>query len=283
MKPKLKVYQQFAETILPHEARYLESLANFQDDEKKLIFSTTIHNALQPEEQISFDDEIDKRKYHHVKNWMQKKLDERDVDKIGAWILEFNKKLSLDIISVSEEKEMLFYIKNYKNIGFNFQILYEMAREYRSYLMIRLRYEDHSIVSGFLLNFENAYLKAKEIQEKLYVATKEITEEYTSKTADKNNWEKWLLKVFENQHINGNNRYKAFILVAFHYTSTKQSGKLQKIFDKIDDFFSRDSCIAEDFCTIITEVEFCFIPKKMILRKQFISENFRFDKKTPIL
>ena len=239
MKPKLKVFEKFSSSVLPHEARYLTSLANFVDSEKKEIFDTLIHNALSPEKEKAFNPDFDKRKYHYIRTWIESKLDLRDVDKVGAWILEFYKKILLDLVTAEEEKEILQYIKGYKTIGYNFQLLYNTMKEYRSYLLVRLRYDDHLVVQKFLDDFAAAAEKASEIQQKLHEATGEITAQYTQKTTSKVHWEKWLLKVFETEEINGINRYKAFILLAFYYNTTKNVKKLQEIFDRIDIFFAR--------------------------------------------
>ena len=238
MKPKLKIFEDFGKALLPHEARYLKNLANFQDAEKQEIFQNLVQNSLHPENEISFNSEIDKRKYNHIKTWAEKKLKLRDVDQVADWLLDFNKKLALDLVTSAEEKVILDYVKNYKNITFNFQILYQIMRDYRSYLLIRMRYEDHIIISNFLENYQESFDRAKEIEEKLYQATIEITDQFTRTKDNSAVWEKWLHKVFESETINGNNRYKAFILLAFKYNTTGNLPKLQQIFDEIDVFFS---------------------------------------------
>ena len=238
MKPKLKIFENFSHSILPHEALYLSKLANFQDEGKREIFNKVIHNALHPENIQEFDDMIDKRKYHYIKSWIEDKLYIIDVDKIGNWLLEFKRKLFLDLITPKDEKEMLEFVKTYHKIGFNFQNLYEIMKEYRSYLMIRLRFEDHQVISQFLEKFREAYKKSRDIQEKLYQATIDITEQYTSKNRFPIYWERWLTKVFMTPDINGSNRYKAFILLAFLYNTAGNEKKLQHIFDHIDQFFS---------------------------------------------
>ena len=159
------------------------------------------------------------------------------MDKVGHWIMDFKQKLYLDLITSSEEKMMLDYIKSYNNITFNFSILYETMREYRSYLMIRLRYEDHDIVKTFLDNYEQSFLKATKIKDQLYLATIDITQHYTSKSNSNLYWEKWLYKVFLTTTIDGSNRYKAFILLAFMYNSQGNTSNLQRIFEDIDAFF----------------------------------------------
>ena len=239
MKPKLKIFEEFSKSLLPHEARYLQSLANFQDAEKRSIFENLVTNSLNPEQEISFDSDIDKRKYHHIKTWAEHKLSLRDVDKVANWLLDFDKKLALDLVTSEEEKAILDYVKNYREITFNFQLLYRIIRDYRSYLLIRMRYEDHVIISDFLEKYRDAYLRATEIQEKLYQATTEITDQFTQNKNSSVYWEKWLHKVFGSENINGNNRYKAFILLAFMYNNTGDLEKLQQIFDKIDCFFNK--------------------------------------------
>ena len=239
MKPKLKIFEEFSKSLLPHEARYLQSLANFQDAEKRSIFEILVANSLNPERENTFDSEIDKRKYHHIKTWAEHKLSLRDVDKVANWLLDFDKKLALDLVTSEEEKAILEYVKNYREITFNFQLLYRILRDYRSYLLIRMRYEDHVIISDFLEKYRDVYLRSTEIQEKLYQATTEITDQFTRNQNSSVYWEKWLHKVFGSENINGNNRYKAFILLAFMYNNTGDLEKLQQIFDKIDGFFNK--------------------------------------------
>lgn len=45
MKPKLKVFENFSQALLPHESCYLVKLSNFQDVGKLDIFNKVIHNA----------------------------------------------------------------------------------------------------------------------------------------------------------------------------------------------------------------------------------------------
>ena len=239
MKPKLKVFDDFSKALLPHEAKYLQTLGNFQEQEKQEIFRTLIHKSLHPEKELSFNPAFDKRKYHYIKTWAEKKLLLRDVDQVAQWLLNFNKKLALDLVTSKEEKILIDYVRNYKTITFNFQILYQTMRDYRSYLLIRMRYEDHIVVSNFLENYSYSYQRAKEIEEKLYQATIEITDQFTRTKETVIYWEKWLKKVFEAETINGNNRYKAFILLAFMYNTTGNLIELQAIFDQIDAFFSQ--------------------------------------------
>lgn len=239
MKMKLKKFTEFSKTILPNEAKYLETQFQFVDDEKLDIMKRVIENALSQSVFKEFDATINKRKYSYIKNWIQKKLLSIDVDATIGWILSLNQKILTDSISPSEEKEFLNYIASYKNIDFSFQSLFDFAKEYKSYLLVRMRYKDHQVVSDFIENYSASYVKAREINEKLYAATAEITDQYTLNNNETKYLENWLLEVFKEDSISGKNRYQAFILLAFMYTNYSENDKLKVLFDQIDIYFSQ--------------------------------------------
>jgi hypothetical protein len=239
MKIKLKKFTELSKSILPHEAQYLALISNFQDTEKQQIFNQVVKNAVSESIFISFDDNIDKRKFNYIKNWMEKKLTFIDVDLTTEWIMLYKKKILTDTISSLEEAHFLQYIQGYKQPDYNFQNLYELAREYRAYLLIRMRYNDHQIIANFLEIFSSHFTKAKKIQDKLYQATTEITNQYTLKNNETKYWEKWLFKVFSTTTIDGRNRYQAFVLLAFMFANYNDNQKLKLLFDQIDVFFSR--------------------------------------------
>jgi hypothetical protein len=239
MKIKLKKFTELSKSILPHEAQYLALISNFQDPEKQQIFNQVVKNAVSESIFVSFDDSIDKRKFNYIKNWMEKKLTFIDVDLNTEWIMLYKKKILTDTISSLEEAHFLQYVQGYKQPDYNFQNLYELAREYRAYLLIRMRYNDHQIIANFLELFSSHFAKAKKIQDKLYQATTEITNQYTLKNNETKYWEKWLNKVFITTTIDGRNRYQAFVLLAFMFTNYNDNQKLKLLFDQIDVFFSR--------------------------------------------
>ncbi|RMA64353.1 hypothetical protein [Ulvibacter antarcticus] len=235
---KLKKFTAFSKTILPNEAKYLETQFQFVDEEKLQIIKLVIENALSQNIFRDFDADIDKRKYSYIKDWINKKLLSIDVDATIGWIMSLNKKILTDAISSKEEKEFLNYISSYKNIDFSFQSLYDLAKEYKSYLLVRMRYKDHQIVAGFILENKASYIKAREITEKLYSATAEITDQYTLNNNDTKYLENWLLEVFNEASISGKNRYQAFILLAFMYSNYDENDKLKLLFNQIDIYFS---------------------------------------------
>ncbi|MDO6595546.1 hypothetical protein Q4512_01395 [Oceanihabitans sp. 2_MG-2023] len=239
MKTKLKKFTEFSKTILPNEAKYLQNRYQFTDPEKLQIIQLLITNALSQEEFIAFDTSINKRKYSYLKDWVEKKLASIDVDATIGWLMSLKQKILTDAIASSEEKEFLHYISSYKNIEFNFQNLYDLAKEYKSYLLVRMRYKDHQIIADFIETYKVNYMEVKEINEKLYTATTEITNQYTLNNNETKHLETWLLDVFNNKNMDGKNRYQAFVLLAFIYTNYNENNKLKSIFDQIDYYFSQ--------------------------------------------
>ena len=239
MKTKLKKFTEFSKTILPNEAKYLQTRYQFTDVEKLQIMELIISNALSQKAFVDFDTTINKRKYSYIKDWVEKKLANIDVDATIGWLMSLKQKILTDAIASSEEKEFLHYIAGYKNIEFNFQNLYDLAKEYKSYLLVRMRYKDHQIVADFIETYKVNYAEVKEINEKLYTATTEITNQYTLNNNETKHLETWLLAVFKDKNIDGKNRYQAFVLLAFIYTNYNENDKLKVIFDQIDYYFSQ--------------------------------------------
>jgi hypothetical protein len=239
LKQKLKKFTEFSKTILPHEANYLKRIIQFTDGEKLQIINLLISNALSKLEFKEYDTTINKRKYSYIKDWIEKKLLHIDVDATIDWLISLKKKILTDAITSAEELEFLQYIIQYKAIEYNFQSLYELAKEYKSYLLVRMRYKDHEIIARFLNNYESAYKKSISIHEKLYAATTEITNQYTLNNNETKHLESWLSEVFNNQNLDGKNRYQAFVLLAFMYTNYNENEKLKSLFDQIDVHFSK--------------------------------------------
>ena len=75
MKSKLKIFNDFAEGILPHEASYLLKDHKIRDKEKESILNTVCSNASSLVVSYDFDENIDKRKYTYIKKWISKKLE----------------------------------------------------------------------------------------------------------------------------------------------------------------------------------------------------------------
>lgn len=237
MKQKLKKFTEFSKSILPHEANYLKSVIQFTDPEKLKIINLLITNATSKNQCKPFDANINKRKYSYIKSWIEKKLDAINVDLSTAWLMALKQKVLTDAITSDDEKMLLQHILSYKAIDYNFQNLYDLAKEYKSYLLVRMRYNDHEIVANFLSNYLAHYKKALAIHEKLYNATTEITNQYTLNNNETRHLESWLYSIFKDDALDGKNRYKAFVLLAFMYTNYNENDKLRHLFNTIDVYF----------------------------------------------
>lgn len=241
MKAKLKKFTDFSKSILPHEANYLKTIIKFTDEEKLHIINLLISNAQSNNNFSDFDTKIDKRKYSYIKNWVEKNLAQIDVDITLNWLILLKQKILTDAISSNEELDFLDYIDNYNRVDYNFQTLYELAKDYKSYLLVRMRYEDHKTVAHFLASYQKAYHETIKIDEELYAATGEITNQYTRNNKETKHLESRLHDIFKDTNLNGKNRYQAFILLAFMYNNYNEYNKQKAIMDKIDMYFSKGS------------------------------------------
>lgn len=142
MKSKLKIFHDFAEEILPHEATYLLKQNKIRDEEKAGILKKVCLNAEEFFSSQAFDEDIDKRKYAYIKKWIKNKLKRADVDARLKQLSFLEKQIFTDTIIPAEEKELLHEISSYNNTSFYFQKFYELVREYQDYLLIRFRYQD---------------------------------------------------------------------------------------------------------------------------------------------
>ncbi|WP_258105817.1 hypothetical protein [Marinoscillum sp. MHG1-6] len=234
MKIKLKKFTEFASDILPHEADYLASIQQFEDQEKADILNKIRLNAHDLQNKVPFNPQIDKRKYSSLMDWIQKKLDAIDVDKYFEWINDMDRKVITDALTVPEEKALLKTIKNYDHPIHNFMKFYEMVINYRHFLLIRLRNKDYREVNAFIEKYRDEYAFSKEVNEKLHQATTDIIDQFNSKQGDSTKWENWLEECFTNENLDGYNRYMAVIRLTFLYFNSREFGKLKKMYDQLD-------------------------------------------------
>ncbi|MEZ4684983.1 MAG: hypothetical protein R3B47_02655 [Bacteroidia bacterium] len=238
MRSKLKVFTSFANSLLPHETQYLLSVQKMVDPVKLKILKEIDQKSHRFQASNTYDSAIDKRKYSHLKNWIVKQLHIIDVDRHFDWMIELETKISQDMISPSEEKELLKEIRNYESPTFNFTKFYELLRLYRQFLLIRLRYADHQFVDDFLEKYKLAYEHSMLVNEQLHQASKDIIRHYAENTRESIQWEKWLIDTFYDESLDGANRYMAFIrliFIAFNYNKYEH---IQQMFDYMDRAFS---------------------------------------------
>ncbi|VXD12428.1 hypothetical protein [Marinoscillum sp. 108] len=239
MKTKLKKFTAFAAEILPHEADYLTSIQQFEDAEKEEILKRVSANAHGQQNKMPFNTKIDKRKYSSLMDWIQKRLDNIDVDSYFEWVNDMDRKVITDAISHEEEKVLLKRIKNYEHPVHNFMKFYELVQNYRHYLLIRLRHKDYQEVNDFIEKYKADYEYSKEVNQKLHQATVDIIEQFNLKKGDSKQWEDWLLSLFRNENLDGFNRYMAVVRLTFLYFNSREFEKLKEVYDRLDELLAR--------------------------------------------
>ena len=216
MKVKLTRFSDFAQSLLPLEASFLEGHQRFEDAEKKTILDQLVAVARGEANTDCFDAAVDKRKYSYVKNWCEDLLQSLDVDENLEKLMEWEHLILTDRISLADEKALIKRILRTEPSDFNFIKIYETGRSYRHYLQIRLRYKDYQLVHQFLTRYRTDYEFSRLVNDKLHEATHEIISDYSQKQrANYADSFPWLRSLFYNENLDGYNRLLAWIRMVF--------------------------------------------------------------------
>ena len=234
MRNKLQKFTDFAHSLLPHETQYLLSVQHLEDPTRLEILRRMDYNSRQINQFTPYDATLDKRKYSHLKNWVQERLEEIDVDRHFEWIMDMERKVTTDAILPSEEKELLKAIRQFRPPIFFFTKFYELIQNYRHFLLIRMRYADHETVHGFLERYQEAYANSKRINEQLHQATRDIIQQYSDNSAESIQWEQWLVRIFQDIQLDGYTRYMAFVRLVFVRFNYRKLDHLAEKFEAMD-------------------------------------------------
>ncbi|MEO7175767.1 MAG: hypothetical protein ABIV51_07860 [Saprospiraceae bacterium] len=237
-RPKLQKFSDFASKLLPHETGYLLAVQHFQDDKKLAILQQMDDNCRKITNHEGCDEDLDKRKYSNLKQWIIEKLEEIDVDAYLEWIHHLDLQILTDTITPEAEKDLLRQIDRVDAKHFYFVKFYELANDFRDFLLIRLRFSEHAITDEFIQKHKEAYLHAKSVSEKIHQATLDITDQYSQESDHSRQWEDWLTSIFQDSEIDGHNRYMALIRLTFLYFNYRQFEVLSKAYDQLDEWFS---------------------------------------------
>lgn len=239
MKPKLINFEHFADTILPHEIGYLMDQNQINDPERLDILSKISIKSSDNKGSLAFDDSIDKRKYSHLKNWINKKLEKIDVDHFHSWLHDLDQKIMQDAIEPDEERQLLKVVSQYQHCHFYFTKLYEILQNYSHFLLVRLRLQDYEVVNQFLSDYEYAYKYNKLADENLHKASSQIVTIYASGSKQNTGWRKWLTEVLYNEQTQGYLRYLALIRLHFCALCDNQYEGLQGHYEYMDRFLAK--------------------------------------------
>ncbi len=234
MREKLKTFTDFTSSLLPHELFYLERNHKFQDQDKVTILEQIKWNVCQPLQFREYNENIDKRKYSKLKRWILHKLKQIDVDQQFNWIVEMERKIMMDVIRPEQERHLLNTLRHAKQSDYYFLKLYELAEQFRQYLLIRMRKGEYAEVHDFVSRYKTVYDNGKRIFSQLHEATIDITNQYTNRNVDSRHWEQWLMDTFLDPALDGLNRYFALVRITFLYYNYRDFHKLVKIYDLLD-------------------------------------------------
>jgi hypothetical protein len=238
MRIKLQSFASFAATLLPHETAYLLQVQQFEDKTKLSVLEQLHRNCLLAHPSPHFDETIDKRKYSSLKTWISDRLHENDVDAQFEWMTDMERTIMTDAIHPEEERKLLKAIRQIGPTHFFFVKFYELVQTFRHFLLIRLRYDEHRLADEFLKNNRAAYEKSRETNEQLHSATQDIVGQYSTGAVESRQWQQWLVSVFQDDQLDGLNRYIALIRLIFVHLNYGNLTLLLEQFEYLDRLFT---------------------------------------------
>ena len=240
-KEKLKKFNEYTSRLLPHETAYLTEVFTIDDPERLSILEIVKHNSIQTADRMAFDVSLDKRKYSRLLQWIQSELDKIDVDQKMSWIIQTRQNILLDNVSIELEKRILKEIKKANISDFNFLLFYEMLIQYRHYLIIRMRYQDHQLVHDFIEKYQFDYKSSKLIFEQLHQATFDIIGGGGDIKHEAIQWGNWLKENFNNKRLDGLSRHMSAVRYIFICIRYGMIEDLRKMLEDLDAFFVKGS------------------------------------------
>lgn len=237
MRSKLQKFTEFAQTLLPHETAYLLAVQQFDDKIKLGILERVDHNCRQPDQFAPYDEQLDKRKYSNLKQWISERLHATDVDAEYEWLLDTERQIETDSIAPEREERLLGMLRACTPEAYHFAKSYELAQLYRHFLLIRMRYAEHRAVEEFLERHRAAYERAREVRETLHRATEDIVRQYSSHSTESIQWEPYLSDVFYDETLDGWNRYMALVRLTFLYYNYRRFEPVREKYNYLDALF----------------------------------------------
>lgn len=233
-REKLARFTEFVNSMLPHEAQYLQSVQKFKDASNAAIFQKIMSYAENIHQTRTFDKRIDKRKYSNLKSWVEEKLASIDADAFFIWLNKLDQKIMLDALTQEDELKLVKVMRRYRYPNYYFIRFYELIQSYRWFLLIRVRYSYRSITEVFLDKYHEQYQRAKQINQQLHEATIDIVEQYARLGKESKQWEEWLISVFKDESLDGLNRYYAIVRLTFLYYNYREYDKLISLYEELD-------------------------------------------------
>lgn len=231
MKKKFVAFSRFTEEMLPHELDYLLAAQVFEDPDRLSILELMRHNTEPFYPEKPFDEEIDKRKYSHLKNWINQRLSAIDVDRQYEWLSQTDHDIMTGNLSEETEQFILKRIEKPQGPVFHFIKWYDMLRNYRQFLLRRMQYAAYHQVMDYLKARQGKYQDAQQRIEQMHLSLVDITRYYSTGRGAPNRWEDWLLGIFYDDLMDGYSRHQALIMLSILYVSVRDYEKMTQILD----------------------------------------------------
>ncbi len=231
MKRKFVAFSEFTQQTLPHEIAYLLQVQLFEDPERFAILQRMQHNCeplLQP---LPFDESIDKRKYSHLKNWIQQRLATIDVDVQYEWLSQTDFAITTGTLTQDVAQQIIRKIEYPEGPPYHFTKWYNLLRNYRQFLLTHMQYEMYGIVMEYLNERKLQYQKAEKRQEQLHLALIDVVRYYNHGEGDSTRWEDWLNSIYFDSQLDGQSRYEAFTQLTILHVAKRNFDKLEALLD----------------------------------------------------
>jgi hypothetical protein len=236
MRTKLNIFLEFTQSLYPHELDYLMSVQKFTKGNNLKILKQIYHNC-NSDQPAKFDTTIDKRTYSYVKTWITQSLEKIDVDVFFEWLIGVEKKVLTDIISPSDEAELLAKMKFVKPTHYYFIRFFELLQYYRDYLLVRNRRKYNKIIMDYLNVYKENYLRSTRINRELHLITTYIMQKEKTNDEYQPEIESLLQKIYFDEQLDGYTRYRAAVRLTIYFYNIRQFDKQSELYQHLDNLF----------------------------------------------
>lgn len=231
MKLKLKIFTTYLSSLTQEEIGYVAQKIKTTDTDIQKILLQARKGVQQG--CFSFDPAIDKRKYSLLKKKIEQILLKSDIDHQITEIHSFTEKILKDDITPTDESKLLALLTEAQPGTYYFREYYRMFQKLRDYLLIRFRKKVLPEVEKFLTKYEPNYKRNIDVEITLPQLTEKIIGEYELKEVTDSTMADTLLRISQDDRLDGHNRYSASVRLWFYYLN---KGQYQQMLEHMEYF-----------------------------------------------
>jgi len=240
MRSKLNTFNDFANSLYPHEADFLLTKQQFSKSDNLKVLTLVNYNTKNPLNLIPYNSSINKRTYSYLKSWITDTLAKYDVDLYYDWLIEIERKVMNDSISPDDEKEMLNQTSTMLPTRYYFIKFYRVLEYYRDYLMVRNRIRYYSQISSYLEKYQKEYIHSIYLNNELNLAAEKVVSKLASSEEEFHRWETLFTDIYSDSTLDGYIRYRAVVRLTILYYTNRVFDKLRLVYDNLDSMFKTD-------------------------------------------